>query len=167
MRFTKIKYDPKKERVVLNYHVQNGTDEPDEYTVNIRQPPHPDLVAALEALGPHVLRLCELDGVEEDDIEVRSVSFSWAQDVMGCTITALRSLRRSASPLVLNTPHKASDHYGEDGDEEQLLDSDTVTALEQLITEGREFLGGKRGEREQTEIEFEEADQESFELVGA
>lgn len=159
-RFTKIKYDPKKERVVLNYTIENGTDEPDEFSVNIRQPPHPDLVDALAALGEHALALCELEGVEAEDLEVRSVSFSWSHDVMGATITALRTLRRSSSPLVLNTPHKTVAHYGEDGDDEHLLPESTVEALMDLVHEARAFLPppigrAKRGEKPQTEMDLE------------
>lgn len=166
-RFTKIKHDPKKERVSLSYQVVNGTEEPDEYTVSTRQPAHPDLLARLQDLAPHVLELCELDGVEASEVEVRSVSFSWAHDVMGVTITGLRRLKRSPAPLVLNTPHKARDHYGEEGDDSQLLGDEAVMAISKLIGEANLFLDGKRGERAQGDLFDEEAEEAAEEMVHA
>lgn len=165
-QFKKISVNKKEERARLIYHVQNGSDEPDEYQVSVRQAPHPDFAAALDALRQDVLDLCELDGVDVESLDVRGVSFSWTHGIMGATITALRTLKKSNAPLVLNTPFKPSEPYSEEGgaDEAQLLPSRTIYALGKLMDEASALLAGKRGAEPQRDI-FEE--EEAGELVGA
>lgn len=145
-RITKLKYNPKTERVELKYELPNRGDW-DQYELSTKEIPHPDLVAALTAFAPHVLTLCELDDVELDTISVRSVTFTWKNDVMGCVISSLRQLQTSPAPLVLNTPHKTIEPYGEGGSEGALLPDSVIGALEQLLAEAEEFIKGKRGER--------------------
>jgi hypothetical protein len=153
--FTKIAFAPKQKRVRLEYTVGNGSDEPDEYTVTTRQPPHADLVEALGRLRKHALALCELDrAVPEGEIEVRGVSIRWKDGAVGATITALRQLKTSAAPLVLNTPFKF------EGDDNAPLPQPAVDAIRALVEEAALFLEGKRGEDDGAE----ESDQEEMEL---
>ncbi len=161
-RFTKISYSARKGRVAINYEVP-GDEDPDTYTMSTRAEPHPDFIAALGDLAPDVISICE-QSCDEEDIEVRGVSFSYPQDVMGVTITGLRALESSNSPLILNTPFKLSEPMGEDeGDEKQLLAPWTVGRLRDLIVEARAFVD--RTKRGQADL-FEPAEQESGELVG-
>ncbi len=161
-QFTKIAYSPKDRRVRLEYTLEVGdADEPavEEHTVGSPYPPHEDLVDALASLRRHVIQMCELAGaVDEDDLEVRGVSLRWKDGSFGVTITALRALSRSSSPLVLNTPFTLAEAEGG-----PTLDDDAVLAVRALIEEAVAFLGGKRGEREPSAQEelFEEATEES------
>lgn len=168
--FRKIAYNAKDHRVRISYQIPNGTEEPDEYQVSVRQPPHPDLTERLEAMRTHVIDLCELDGLEPDQLEVRSVTITWKHGVMGAVITALRELKRSPAPLVLNTPHKAADFYTEEeGDPDSLLPGEAVDAIHELIAEAKLFLEGKRGEEEEEPQKdlFDGDEEEAGELVGA
>lgn len=166
-QFTKVKYDPKKGRFTAEYSVGNGNDEPDRYAVEVSHPPHPDLVEAIASLAHHVLALCELEGgVEIDQVEVRGVSFSYKGEVMGATITALRRLARSASPLVLNTPFKFAEPIGEDTPADQLLGDETVIALERVTEEALAFIdGSKRGEPEQAEMDLQDDEERDNEVT--
>jgi len=145
-RICKVGWTPKTSRLRLEWETPSGGEEWDEATISLKCTPHPDLLAALQALAPHVVEICEMEDLQEPAIEVRSVTYTWAHDVMGAVITALRHLQNSPAPLVLNTPHKPSDWYGdqEDGDPAQLLPEHTVRALRQLQKEAIEFLEGKR-----------------------
>lgn len=153
-QFTKIAYAPKDKRVRLEYTIDNGTEEPDEYTAKIRQPPHPDFLDALARLRQHVLAHVELEEIPVDQVEVRGVSLTWHPEMgMGATITGLRQLSRAAAPLVLNTPFKWAEGEGE------TLGAETNAAIGALIEEAAAFLSGeKRGEDEDGD------DQEDLEL---
>lgn len=145
-RITKIGWTPKTGRLALAWELPAKDEgEWDEFSFSRKVKPHPDLLAALQALAPHVVELCELEDLREPAIEVRSVTYTWAHDVMGAVVTALRHLQNSPAPLVLNTPHKPSDAYGEDeADPAQLLPEHTVRALRELAREAVAFLDGKR-----------------------
>jgi len=154
-RITKLGWTPKTGRLALAWEFPSATEgEWDEFSFSRKVKPHPDLLGALQALAPHVVEICELEDLQEPAIEVRSVTYTWAHDVMGAVITALRQLQNSPAPLVLNTPHKPSAPYGdEEGDPAQLLSEPTVLALRRLANEAREFLGGKRAPEPQDEQE--------------
>lgn len=156
-QFTKIAYNPKTGRVVLRHQEANGTEEPDSYTLDAKAEPRAEFLEALSALAPDVVDLCELDGVDESDIEVRGVSLFYKDGIMGATITGLRSLRRSTWPLVLNTPFKPVEHYSGEGDEEQLLPEDTAERVLGLVWEAGKYLAGERAIKTQTDA-FDDED---------
>lgn len=145
-RFKKIKHDAKEGRTEIHYEVPMKGDF-DAYTVSTREEPHSDFAEALEALAADALQLCELAEIPVGEIVVRGVSFSHGKDGSeGAVITALRRLRSSNAPLVLNTPHKVFELVGEGGDENQLLPHSTIRALERLQEEAEAFLDGKRAQ---------------------
>ena len=80
------------------------------------------------------------------DLETRSVSLSYKNDVMAATITAMKPLRHSNAPLVISTPHKASELIGEGGDESNCLTSDCVAAINAVIREARNYVNGERAQ---------------------
>ena len=94
-----------KGKVEIIVHTGSVLD-PDEVSIKSADEPRPELPAALQALAPHVLTLCELRG----SLEVRSVSFSYTQGaedeiVMGASVSGLRPLASSRLLLpVKSTP---------------------------------------------------------------
>lgn len=154
-RYTKIKI-VKEGGMYLEYQESRKKGEGwDDYTLRTKDNPLPGFVAAFKALAMHVVDMCELpdSDLAENRVEVRGVSFSYGGDkeVMGAVLTAVRELKRSNTPLNLNTPHKPSEPYNdpENGgsdklDEKSLLDEDCVAALEKLCKEADRFLGGHR-----------------------
>lgn len=145
-RFKKVKHHPKDETTEISYQVpvKGGHDA---YLINTAQPPHPEFLTALGALAPAVLEIAELKGVAEvDDIEVRTVNFSYHQnDTVGVVITAMRKLKKSSAPMLINTPHKLMEP-AENTPTEQILSDETIELLEDLIRETRLFIGGKRAQ---------------------
>ena len=149
-QFTKIKYDDNKGRVTVKYQIPNGTDEPDLYTVDVREEPHDDFKRALDVLDQDVVAICEQPA--NALVDVRSVTLTWKDEIMGAVITGLRTLNSARSPLVLNTPHKTVEPYNpEEEDDVGLLPESTVERLEDLIHEAKAFLAGKRAPKAQTE----------------
>lgn len=115
----------------------------DEFEINSIDPARPELSKALNALVDDVVEICELDMIDEDlhKITVLGVSFTYTQGI-GATITALKTLEFSASPLVLNTPHK----FSECENEMQMLTTEAVARLKNLIVECNRYINGDRAQ---------------------
>lgn len=136
--FTKIKYTPVPTQVHLAWNTLKG-----EYTHTSRREPHPDFVAAMDALKGVVRTAVDLPEnlCQDDDLVVRGVTLKDAADgdgepVDGVCITALRSLDWCNAPLVINTPFSPVISVPTDGvDLEELLDT--------LETEANAYLNGK------------------------
>ena len=145
-RVTRVKYDGK--RVTVHYEVPPG-EEPDEYVVTCNARPAPSFLAALAALRTHVGTICELPVEYVERLDVRGASYSYGgkAEVMGATITALKSLTTARAPLVLNTPHLASAPMSET-DEAPLLAPLAGTALETLAREALRYVDGHREQSE-------------------
>lgn len=139
----KISWDGK--RMTVRYEVPRagGTDE---YEMSCVDAPQASLKAALNALIPHVADICELPSVYCADLEVRGVSYSYGGDnrVLGATITALKHVGTANAPLVLNTPHLASEPYAEGGDEDKLLSPEATEHLQTLAAETIKYVDGQR-----------------------
>jgi len=142
-RITKVKYDTNK--VVIKYQTVRPDGEPDEYEVKCGDLPHADFMGALKALVPHAGQITELI---LDNSEVRGVSFSYTNDVMGACITVLKKLETTPGPLIINTPHLPSEPYNPDQDPTKalLLSDKCVEALEKLQREALAYLDGKRAQ---------------------
>lgn len=129
MNLSKIKYDG--DITVTLKYVDGNAD----YEAVIRDRPHPDFAAALQALAPKVLEIVELKEVKEDTVDVRGVTFSESEDDR-VTITALRRLSWTKCPLVLNTPNAPVEE----------LPHGTATRLNTLKREAIAYLQGKRAQ---------------------
>lgn len=112
---------------------------------------------ALQALTPYILEICELPEEYADGLEVLSVTFSYggAEDVMGASITALKTLSTAKAPFVINTPHLASGPYNENGVGPFLSDMCTFQ-LEILIEEAMRYWAGERKETQLSLLELGE-----------
>lgn len=146
-RFLKIKHNPKEKKTILAYQVANRGDW-DDHIVSTKDEPHPDFLEALKGLARGVLRLCELEqAIDPDELTVRGVSISYGKDeTKGVVVTALRELRTSPAPLVLNTPHKLLEERDENTPEDQIAPRAVVEAVNRLEREAKAFLGGKRSQ---------------------
>lgn len=148
-------------RVRIEYVKGEDVEDGDEYMINSREAAAPELYKDFTDLQDDVIRICELPESYKLGLSVISVSFSYTKGVMGATITALKALAYSQAPLVLNTPHKPSEPYEEDGDDTYCLPIDAVISLRLLIAHAIEYIDGKRAQ-----LELEEAEKEpELELV--
>lgn len=107
-RITKVKLVEKSQRIQIEYDQRNQSAW-DQYAITCKDPARPEFYEALKELVEHVVEMCELPDDYASRIEVRGVSFSYSNDVMGATITAIMSLTYSAQPLNLNTPYKTEE----------------------------------------------------------
>lgn len=148
MRFKKIKITSD-EKIHLEYEEENRQGSFDEYSFTSSEKPRPEFYKAMQDLAEFVCEICEFPSEDVEKIAVRGVSFSYAgeDDTMGAVITAQKELIYSNCPLNINTPHKPSDFYSEqEGDPDQLLSSDCVYALEELIEEAEKYIDGERAQ---------------------
>lgn len=154
-RFTKIKFDPKKGMVHLEY--KSGKQLLDEYTMKCTEAPHPNFLKSLEVFKTHVTDICELPAEYAERIIVRGISLNYGgeDDVMGCVIIAGMELQNSNAPLNLNTPNKIECMYNPDmpDDEKVLMSADMREDIEELIHEANLYV---EGERAQTNLFAEE-----------
>lgn len=150
VRFKKFK-KTKEERIQIAYEKQNSvTQRWDEFTMSCSEKPRPELIETLNKLAPHVIEMCELPKEYEARIEVTGVTFSYGGEleVMGATITSQMALKYSNCDLNLNTPHKASGPYNDyEIDDELLLSSECVDALDALCIELRMYVEGHRAQQ--------------------
>ncbi len=148
MRIIKVKHSEKEGRTLVEYEQKAKSNNFDEFTMNCFDLPRPEFLAALKKLIPHVLKMCELPASYMENLNISSVSFSWSgeSDTMGATITALKKLRDSHAPLVINTPHKPAEAYNEGGDETNLLTEDCIRDLENLQREAVLYVAGERAQ---------------------
>jgi hypothetical protein len=100
----KFSYSDKSGDVVVKRQVElKGAF--DTITIESNDEPAEALKRALQDLAPYVCRLCEFPASWEDEITVRGVTVKPEVGAdPGLTITALRRLQHSDTPLVINTP---------------------------------------------------------------
>ena len=134
----------------LFIHYQKETDNQgwDDYTMDSSESPSPSLYDAMNNLRQSVIELCEFADSDLEKILIRGVTFSWANDVMGATITAQRKLAKSNMNLNINTPHKVSKFYscGDVGDNKQLLSTATIDILNDIRYEVEKYINGERAQ---------------------
>lgn len=136
-------------KIAIVYEQRSKTGAWDEYSFTCSEDARPEFYAALKALAPHVVDMCELPETYLDRINVRGVSFSYGgeKEVMGATISGQMKLNYSNCNLNLNTPHKASESYSDTpADEMQLLSGDCIDALGALCEEVELYIGGERAQ---------------------
>ena len=146
-RIRKVKLT-KEDKIMIVFEQAAG-DQWDEYSLTCSEKALPSFYAAIQALAPHVIEMCELPQDYAERIIIRGVSVSYGgeAEVMGATITAQMALMKSNCPLSLNTPHKASDSYsGGDADLNQLLSRDCIMALRTLYAECDRYIDGERAQ---------------------
>jgi len=163
VRFLKIKYS--KGKVKIEYEIRNKVKDWDQFSLACSNEPKPEFQVALQALSEDVIFMCELPEDYKKRIMVAGVSFSYGSEaeIMGATIISQMSLKLSNVNLNLNTPHKPSEPYSEDGDQAQCLSDDCVTRLEELISEAEDYVNGIRV---QGELFAETSKEEGLKEIG-
>lgn len=140
MNVTKVSHNPKEMHTRVEWTDAAGN----ERTLASRKRPHPDLPDALADLRMTVAEACLLfDVTEQADDEpnvlahlvVRGFTLREVDDAQGVTITALRSVDWTESPLVLNTPFAPV---------EMLPTMGAERLIRRAALEGQLFVGGKR-----------------------
>lgn len=149
MQIDKVKYDAKECKTIIHYQRESNKSEEmlDEYKIVSWDDPLVSFFNALKKLKGHVYAICEIEG-DEDDLEIKGVSFSWTQGIMGATITACKTLKTSRSPLVLNTPHLPTEPYSEKDVDAPVLSRDCVDALQSLLAEAEKYINGQRQQKQ-------------------
>jgi len=124
--------------VEVRYNQQRD-DSVDEFSLKVKDPPHPDLVAALAAIRPDVVGILEQPGAFAEGLTVRKVSWAWKYDKDAgeqrakVTIHATKSLQNNNSPWNCHTPLTEPD-------------GDLIDSLQMLHDEALEYVDGKRAQ---------------------
>lgn len=142
--FTKIKYDGSKVRI--EYQLPKKDAEPDEFTMFSCDRPAPEFDMALQALVQDVIAICELSPSDAIKLKVRGVSLSHTNDILGVCVTALKSLKTSNAPLVLNTPHLPESSYSGDDDGSPVMPDGMFFRIHTLALEAERYLNGDRAQ---------------------
>jgi len=142
MKIRKAKMDSKG-KVRIEYE-KESSEGVETHTLECEDSPRPEFQEALKALVGDVIEICEIS-CDADRITVLGVSFSWTHDIMGAVITAMKGLVAGGSPLLLNTPHRPSEPYGEKAGG-PTLDLSTVKRLESVMDEATKYVMGERAQ---------------------
>lgn len=129
--------------VTVEYQVERTDGQYDEYTLTSNDAPVRSFYDALAALSTDVVQMCEFAG---GDVDVRGVSFSHKKGILGVVVTALKSIERSASPLIINTPHTTEKPYAENA-ETPVLSTAMIGRLRAVILEAERYVNGTRAQR--------------------
>lgn len=174
-QITKIKLG-KESKVHIEYRVPRSTEDGDDYdlfTLDCVDKPLPAFEDAMMELRKHVLDICEMpaDDLEVMKVIVKGVSFSYSgdDDVMGATIIAIKTLNKSNTRLMINTPHKFSQPHSENQGAEMCLSYDCIMVLEELIEQAEKYLDGERAQLklDLTGNAGKEGDENKLKLVDA
>ena len=160
-QITKVKLS-KDSKVHIEYQIPRTTESGndfDQFTLNCIDKPLPAFELAMLNLRKHVLDICEMpvNDTEVMKIKVNGVSFSYSGDnyVMGATIMASKTLAKSNSPLLINTPHKFDQPQNENQGTEMCLSDDCVNVLVELLEQAEKYIDGER-----TQLEMFDKDQD-------
>jgi len=147
-RISKIKVSSKDKSIkIIESEGTEFTDSTETKHVRFAEP-HPDFTKAMDALVPHVRAILELPpSYKLGAIRVTGVTISCSEEteVEGAVISGLITLDTADSPFSFNTPHLAFDQYAE-GNTAKLMPEDAVIAIDELRSEARQFLNGKRSQ---------------------
>jgi hypothetical protein len=143
IRFTKIKFDGSKVRIEYE-NKREDQAQWDEFSLQSADRPVPEFIEALHALRQDVVSICELAETDETKLDVRGVTITHTNDIMGLCITALKALKTTQAPLVLNTPHLPEESYSDTPC--PVLDEQTVARLGVLIRAAERYVDGERAQ---------------------
>lgn len=143
--FTKIKYDGSKVRIEYEVERKDGSDA-DEYSVFSADKPLPEFDAALQAFAVDVVSICELNPSDVDKLKVRGVTLTRTNDILGVVVTALKELKSSNAPMVINTPHLPETPYSDGDDFAPVMPSGMCQRVWNLEAEAQRYLDGERAQ---------------------
>lgn len=151
-RVTKIKVS-KDGWIQVNYE-ELRNQKWDQISLKCHDQARVEFYQALDQLKPCVLEICELKDAwpEDDTLTISGISYSYTNEILGATITALKSLDASNSPLVINTPFKTAVPYSESGDWEVCFTEEQTAALETMAEEALKYAEGERAQKSLFEV---------------
>lgn len=155
----KVKYERKSGAVTIEFSTVSMKQEIDS-KLKSNDKPVAEFIELLDNLRPHVEEICALPDEYCKDAEIRGVSFSNTNDIMGAVITALIPVPTANAPVVINTPHLPESPYSEGG-ESPILSFEAVNILKRLKSEAAKYLDGQRDPGNQTSLDFTEEDDPS------
>jgi len=126
-KFVEVRYDEHRDETV------------DEFSLKMKDPPHPDLVAALAALVPCVIEIIEQPTSFLNGLKVRKASWTWKFDKTAgehkakVTLHAAKALANNNSPWNIHTPLVEPDE-------------DFAKSLAILHDEALAYVDGKRAQ---------------------
>lgn len=128
---------------LVRYQQENkAAGKIDVFEMESHDQPLDALFSAVNDLARDVQQLCELPAKYTEGLEVIGVTFSYGGTGQGVTVTALKALKRSAAPLVINTPHMLVED----------LDPPAKKRIEEVQIQVNTYLDG---ERAQMQLPFE------------
>ena len=142
-KIKKVKLEANKIRIEYLVPVLTADNpDDDEHSLLCAHRARPSFYEALEALAPFVAEICEQPKEWAGTVEVKGISFSYGGEnkIMGASISALKTLEKSNSPL------KPSEPYSESGDTVMCLSDDATAALLRVQDEARAYLNGDRAQ---------------------
>lgn len=156
LQISKVKYERKIGKVTIEYSILNDGKDDINVILKSNDEPLQEFIDRLNELSKFVETICQLPAGYCDQAEIRGVSFSHSNGVLGAVITALIPLDSANSPMVINTPHLPSEQYSETG-ESPVLSPKCVFVLKNLIVEAIRYIDGERVKEEtnQTELELQ------------
>lgn len=151
MKITKIKYDGT--QVQINYITEvkdsNGkTIAEINSEFRSKEKPLQSFKDALNDLRNEVQEILK-DALKDNackDADIRGVSISHANEIMGAVITALIPVTSANSPMVVNTPHLPSEDYNTNSEfsDAPILPYSCTLKIRTLIDEAIGFYNGER-----------------------
>jgi len=139
LQFTRIKHDG--QVVELDYLTEHGEDSA-KTELSSESPPSPEFVATLHGLKRPMLKFLEMPTSYGENIEVRTVALKYAKgDFSSFVVTAIRPLKFSNGPLVLNTPNINIP----EGDAPSCID-EMIGLIEDLILHAAAYEQGHRAQ---------------------
>ena len=124
-------------KIEMKWSCSNG----DELEAKFTEEARPELGAAMSGLVGPCLELLELPEWYGDGLRASGLSLSYADGVMGATVTLQKTLKDAPAPLIMNTPHLPQEPYSDGG---ACLPGELSDAIELVVDEAKRYLQGER-----------------------
>lgn len=150
-QINKISYSEKKKEIEIKYELLQSNLDNVSIVLKSSDEPLKSLTDCLQRLSIWVEIICNFGAGYCDMAEIRGVSFSHSNNVMGAVITALIPVETANSPVCVNTPFLPSGQYNEGG-QSPVLPSKCVEILNDLQDECVKYINCERKPDPQLEL---------------
>lgn len=105
----------------------------------------PSFYAVINRISPEVVKMCGLPELWKEELQILGVTFKRDDDKFAVTVSAMKSVKFSNSPLVINTPLA----YEKDPELEGMgMPASLLKILRLLEKEAEAFVAGDRAQME-------------------
>ena len=158
-RITKIK--ARKGEYTFSWEIyQENTKNWDKHTLVCKDQPREELKERLQVMANHVTDICEFEQGATKNIVVSGITITYTDDNRYLVITALKDLKGSKAPLVINTPVRP-ELPESDCDAEFCMSDELLNDLQILEEEAWLYINGDRAQIALKFDEKQEADKEA------